>query len=129
MYTPSKTSPNLTSSDGDLPNFLLFNHGSLSDSNHTLVANLTNCVKQALMIDYVTYSPSTSTAISTTNGTSSSHPATATAAKVATPVGAIAGGVVGGLLFLLVILGVFWFRSRKSKQDKNTDSTIGSPFL
>jgi hypothetical protein len=111
-----------------LPNFLLFNHGSLSGGNHTLVANLTICVKQALMIDYFTYSPSTSTATSTTNGTSSSHPVTA--AKKATPIGAIAGGVVGGVVLLLVIVGFFWIRSRKpKKQDGNTDSTIGLPFL
>jgi hypothetical protein len=121
------TSPKFSASDGDLPNFLLFNHGSLSDGNHTLVANLTICVKQASMIDYVTYSPSTSTATSTTNGTSSSHPATA--AKKAMPVGAIAGGVVGDVVLLLVIIGFSWIRSRKSKkQDGNTDSTIGSPF-
>ena len=116
---------------GDLPNFLLFNSGSLPSGNHTLVANLTSCVRQAWMIDYVTYSPSMSTATnatSTTNGTSSSHSVTA-ATKKATPVGAIAGGVVGGVVLLLVIVAFFWFRSRKSKQDKNTAFTIGSPFL
>lgn len=123
-YTASPTSPDFVSSGGDLPNFLLFNRGSLSDGNHTLVGNLTSCVKQALMIDYVTYSPSTSTATSTTNGTSSSHPATT--AKKATPVGAIAGGVVGGVVILLVIVGLFCIRSRKYKQDQNTDSAIGT---
>lgn len=121
-YTAS-ASPALQ--NGDLPNFLLFNSGTLSSGNHTLVANLTSCVKQAWMIDYVTYSPSASTTTSTTNATSTSSSHPATAAKKATPIGAIAGGVVGGVVLLLVIVGFSWFRSRKSKkQDQNTDSTI-----
>ena len=39
-------------------NYILFSLNPLAAGDHTLVINITQCVNQTFMLDYITYTPS-----------------------------------------------------------------------
>ncbi|KAF9477930.1 hypothetical protein BDN70DRAFT_861062 [Pholiota conissans] len=52
------TEDDLVSNQGDLPNFLFITYSNLLPQDHTLTINITRCINQAFMLDYITYTPS-----------------------------------------------------------------------
>ncbi|KAJ7598056.1 hypothetical protein C8J56DRAFT_1021981 [Mycena floridula] len=114
------------------PNVKLFTSGDLDPGDHTVVANLSRCVNQTLIIDYVQYTPGFSTLAtmpilvdghrsspSVVGSTAAGKPTgladsgSTSSKKVST--GAIVGGVVGGLV-ALVILGLLFFLWRRRQR-------------
>lgn len=110
-------------------NFKLFETGDLKAGNHTVTLNLTACINQTLIIDYILYAPSFFTLATMPNLTSASTSSPATTTSTGSsgnissphrpPVGAIAGGVVAGLaaLALLSLLLFFW-RGKRGQKSK-----------
>lgn len=124
-YFVTTSSPNYQDNLDDQHNFLLYSNTSLTAGDHTLVVNVTKCVGQTFIFDYLTYQPSFSTLATmpnltlpaSTNGTS--HTTTST------PVGAIVGGILGGLALLFLLIGAFlWFRKRKAQDDQGESNQI-----
>jgi hypothetical protein len=125
-YTVTTSSSMYQDGTNDQHNFLLYSNTSLTAGDHTLVVNLTKCVNQTFIFDYLTYQPSFSTLATmpnltlpaSTNGTS--HTTT-----TSTPIGAIVGGVLGGLALLFLLIGAFlWFRKRKAQDDQGESNQI-----
>ncbi|EDR05984.1 uncharacterized protein LACBIDRAFT_294728 [Laccaria bicolor S238N-H82] len=124
-YSVTTSSSNHQNNLNDQHNFLLYSNTSLTAGDHTLVVNVTKCVTQTFIFDYLTYQPSFSTLATmpnltlpaSTNGTS--HTTTST------PVGAIVGGVIGGLALLFLLIGGFlWFRKKKAQDDQEESNQI-----
>lgn len=125
-YTVTTSSSMYQDSTTDEHNFLLYSNTTLTAGDHTLVVNVTKCVNQTFIFDYLTYQPSFSTLATmpnltlpaATNGTS--HTST-----TSTPVGAIVGGILGGLALLFLLIGAFlWFRKRKAQDDQGETNQI-----
>ncbi|KAJ7577531.1 hypothetical protein C8J56DRAFT_971004 [Mycena floridula] len=111
----------------DQPNLKLFNTGDLPAGNHTIIANLTRCDNQTLVIDYIQYNPSFSSLatmpnLTDTTSTSGSPPGASQTPLVTkkSSVGAIAGGVVGGIALLAIVtLLLLWWRRWKTKPESH----------
>lgn len=125
-YTVTTSSSMYQDSTTDEHNFLLYSNTSLTAGDHTLVVNVTKCVNQTFIFDYLTYQPSFSTLATmpnltlpaATNGTSHTS-------ATSTPVGAIVGGILGGLALLFLLIGAFlWFRKRKTQDDQGESNQI-----
>ena len=154
-YSVNRSTPNFINGVRDAANFVFFASDNLAAGDHTLVINITECVNQAFVFDFITYAPSfltpsvmpnltisttssapSQTSSSTYSGTSSgsSLPSGSLVAqgtsgnKKHTPTGAIVGGVLGGL-FLLALIAVFllWRRRRNSdgRKVKNAEYNHG----
>ncbi|KAJ7580106.1 hypothetical protein C8J56DRAFT_896715 [Mycena floridula] len=98
------------------PHFPLFSTGNLDPGQHTVTVELSKCVNQTLVFDYILYTPSFSTLASmpsmTPRITSTKKPA----------VSVIIGSVIGGL----VLLGLFclFFIWRKRIQKRRARDTL-----
>jgi len=137
-YLVTTRSPQYIANDGEASNFILFSSQTLAAGDHTLVINITQCVNQTFILDYITYTPSFSTLALMPNLTGTSLPTTTFNSAVPsgspssiltngsqvsqsnigtkkTPIGAIVGGVIGGVLIVLLmgfLLG--YLRGRRS---------------
>ena len=104
-------------------NYILFSSDTLAAGNHILVINITQCINQTFILDYITYTPSFSTLASMPNLTNlptttfKSHSSSATSSgspffitngsqvsqsnieRKKIPISAIVGGILGGSLF------------------------------
>ncbi|KAJ7577552.1 hypothetical protein C8J56DRAFT_899171 [Mycena floridula] len=128
--TFNSSAPHHLDSDApDQPNLKLFSTGDLPPGNHTIVANLTRCDTQTLIIDYIEYSPSFSSLATMPNLTKSTGSATGPSniPTVITPnpkkssAGAIAGGVIGSLTLLVIAALLFlWWRRRNTTTSQST---------
>lgn len=110
-------------------NFKLAETGPLPAGNHTLSLTLNACNNQALVIDYILYTPAFDTlsampnltqslpASSTESITSPSPTGAPAPPSSTTPAGAIAGGVVGGIIILILLcaLGIWCLRSKRQR--------------
>ncbi|KAF8155938.1 hypothetical protein B0H34DRAFT_659542 [Crassisporium funariophilum] len=146
-YVVTAATPQHLNNDGQASNFLLFSYDSLPSGDHTLVINVTNCVSQTFMLDYITYSPSFSSLAAMPNLTatvtppsssslpnpstspSSTAPSTSQVSQneisKKAPVGVIVGGVVGGLV-LLALLAFLLIWIRKRRRAKSAQETVQS---
>lgn len=120
-----------TNGTGDVydSNFKLLDTGSLPSGDHTLTLTLTACFNQALIVDYITYTPNFATLAKMPNVTKPSDSSQTTAPPMptnatpgptlspsTTPIGAIVGGSVGGLsLFIITCVFLFWWIRRRRK--------------
>jgi hypothetical protein len=59
--------PNSWKNDGEASNYILFSSDTLAAGDHILVINITQCVNQTFILDYITYTPSFSTLASMPN--------------------------------------------------------------
>jgi hypothetical protein len=129
---------------GQASNVLLFSNDTVQPGDHTLVINITQCVNQTFMLDYITYLPSfttlatmpnlTATTTSAANASTSTQPTESQATSQinnggdsrGTPIGAIVGGLVGGLAFIAILIFLlFWWRKRGAvKQSDLQDDLI-----
>lgn len=121
---------------GEASNFLLFSDDTIQPGNHTLVINVTQCINQTFMLDYITYIPSFTTLATmpnltgiTTSAANASTSTTATATSQvntsgnhkSSPTGAIVGGVVGGLAAIAILCFLFvWLRKRRGNENDNS---------
>ncbi|EDR08283.1 uncharacterized protein LACBIDRAFT_327392 [Laccaria bicolor S238N-H82] len=123
IYTISKSSPEYLNNDGQQSNFLFYSFDSIPAGNHTLVVNITACVNQTFIFDYLTYTPSFSSLGTMPNLTTQTSSASSTTSSPSTPlpIGGIVGGVLGGLALLFAIAAIILLmrrkRSRKQKND------------
>lgn len=132
VFTNSHTA---SGSGTDQHNYLLIDTGPLTSGNHTLTVNLSAVIEQALIVDYILYTPSFSTLAGMPNLTVVAAPsstslggfASATSSALAdsnsnsrkSPTGAIAGGVIGGVAILSFFLALFfWLRKRRARLNK-----------
>jgi hypothetical protein len=132
-YSVTTRSPQFVENDGEASNYILFSSDTLTAGDHILVINITQCVNQTFILDYITYTPSFSTLASMPNLTllpsssaiPSESPSSLTnrsqveAKKV--PIGAIVGGVLGGILFFVLIGFLLGYLRRRRSMD------MGSP--
>jgi len=113
-YSVTTRSPQFVANDGEASNYILFSSDTLAAGDHTLVINITQCVNQTFILDYITYTPSFSTLASMPNLTllpsSSAIPSESPSALIngsqvetKVPIGASVGGVLGGILFFILI--------------------------
>ena len=132
-YSVTTRSPQFVANDGEAANFIFFSSDTLAAGDHILVINITQCVNQTFILDYITYTPSFSTLASmpdltllpTTTGSSSTilsgSPSSLTnGSQVETkkvPVGAIVGGVLGGILFFVLIGFLLRYLRRRRSSD------------
>lgn len=136
-YSVTTRSPQFMDDYGEASNYILFSSETLAAGDHTLVINITQCINQTFILDYITYAPSFSTLASmpnltnspTTTASSSSAPSVlANGSQVShsntetkkVPIGAIVGGVGGGILiFLLVGFLMRYLRRRRASDMEN----------
>ena len=125
-YSVTTSSSMHQDNTNDQPNFLLYTNTSLTAGDHTLVVNVTKCVNQTFIFDYLTYQPSFSTLATMPNLTlPASTNGTPHTTTTSTPVGAIVGGILGGLALLFLLIGAFlWFRKRKAQDDQGESNQI-----
>ena len=133
-YLVTTRSPQYVANDGEASNFILFSSQTLAAGDHTLVINITQCVNQTFILDYITYTPSFSTLALMPNLTGTSLPTTTFSAVPSgspssvlngsqvsqsnietkkTPIGAIVGGVIGGVLVVLLMGFLLGYRRRR----------------
>ena len=122
---------------GEASNYILFSSDTLAAGNHILVINITQCINQTFILDYITYTPSFLTLASMPNltlsptttfkpsspsATSSGSPFSVTNGSQVNssntetkkiPVGAIVGGVLGGILVVFLIGFVLGYLRRR----------------
>ncbi|TFK33628.1 hypothetical protein BDQ12DRAFT_637276 [Crucibulum laeve] len=113
-YSVLSNSPQYQNEVGQEQNYLLFSYDSLELRDHTLVINITTCVNQSFILDYITYKPSFDTLAVMPNISMASSPIPASSEKA--PLGAIIGGAVGGSMLLLFAIFLFLWARRKSKK-------------
>ncbi|KIM46780.1 hypothetical protein M413DRAFT_422146 [Hebeloma cylindrosporum] len=136
-YSVTTRSPQFMEDYGEASNYILFSSETLAAGDHTLVINITQCINQTFILDYITYAPSFSALASmpnltnspTTTASSSSAPSVlANGSQVShsntetkkVPIGAIVGGVGGGILiFLLVGFLMRYLRRRRASDMEN----------
>ncbi|KAJ7583010.1 hypothetical protein C8J56DRAFT_239096 [Mycena floridula] len=125
----------------DQPNLKLFTTGDLAAGRHTVIANLSRCDRQSLVIDYIQYSPAFSSLATMPDltipqgsasaaGPSNTSSDTPSPSTKKTSAGAIAGGVVGGLalLAILALLFLWWYRRRNDESPEAPGITV-EPFV
>jgi hypothetical protein len=121
IYTISKSSPEYLNDDGQQSNFLFYSFDSIPAGNHTLVVNITACVNQTFIFDYLTYTPSFSSLATMPNLTTQTSSSSSTTSSPSThlPIGGIVGGVLGGLALLFsVVATILVLRRNRSKKRK-----------
>ena len=132
-YSVTTRSPQFVANDGEAANFIFFSSATLAAGDHILIINITQCVNQTFILDYITYTPSFSTLASmpnltllpTTTGSSTAIPhgspsSLTDGSQVETkkaPVGAIVGGVLGGILFFVLIGFLLGYLRRRRSID------------
>jgi hypothetical protein len=116
-YLVTTRSPQFVAGDGEASNYILFASDTLAAGDHILVINITQCVNQTFILDYITYTPSFSTLASMPNLTllPTTNGSQAETKKV--PIGAIVGGVLGGILFFLLIGFLLGYLRRRRSID------------
>jgi hypothetical protein len=128
-YSVTTSSPQFMKKFEEESNYILFSSDPLAAGGHTLVINITQCVNQIFILDYITYTPSFSTLASmpnltslpTTTFKSGSSSATSSGSQVnhsniekkKIPISAIVGGVLGGILFFALIGFLLGYLRRK----------------
>ena len=142
-YSVTTSSPQFMQNYGDEFNYILFSSDTIAAGNHTLVINITQCVNQTFILDYITYTPSFSTLASMPNltnlpttafqsgpssTTSSGFPFSVTNGSQVSqsnierkkiPISAIVGGILGGSLFFLLIGFLLGYLRRNRAHDAN----------
>jgi len=129
-YLVTTSSPQFTKKFEEESNYILFSSDSFAAGDHTLVINITQCINQTFILDYITYTPSFLTLASmpnltnlpTTTINSGSSSATSSGSQVnhsnigrkKIPISAIVGGVLGGILFF-VLIGFFLGYLRRNR--------------
>ena len=126
---------------GEASNFLLFSDDTIQPGDHTLVINITQCINQTFMFDYITYIPSFSTlatmpnltSITTSTANAISTTGTYTTAVTSqvndsgnhhksSPTGAIVGGIVGGLAAIAILCLLFvWLQKRRGNENDSQE--------
>lgn len=140
IYTISKQSAEYLNNDGQQSNFLFYSFDSIPAGNHTLVVNITACVNQTFIFDYLTYTPSFSSLATmpnlTTTQTSSSssstiHGSSSTIAgsSIPLPYGVIIGGLLGGLVLLFAIATAILLLQRHRSRKRKIDADAGKWLL
>ena len=139
-YVVTTSSPQFTKKFEEETNYILFSSDPLAAGGHTLVINITQCVNQAFILDYITYTPSFSTLASMPNLTSlptstfksGSSSATSSGSQVnhsnieskKIPISAIVGGVLGGILFFVLIGFLLGYLRRKRAHDASCECLL-----
>jgi len=148
-YVVTTSSTQFTKHIKEQTNFILFSSDHLAAVDHTLVINITQCVNQIFILDYITYSPSFLTLASMPNltnlpttttfksgsssATSSGSPFSVTNGppvnqsnieKKNIPISAIVGGVVGGIVFLVLIGSLLGYLRRKRAHDASCECSL-----
>jgi LytS/YehU family sensor histidine kinase len=139
-YLVTTRSPQFMQDYGEAANSVLFSSDTLAAENHILVINITQCVNQTFILDYITYTPSFLTLASMPNltnlptttfnsgassTTSSGSQLSQSNVKTKIPIGAIVGGVLGGILFFVLIgflLG--YLRRNRGGHDANCECSL-----
>ena len=140
-YSVTTHSPQFIAADGEAANFVFFSSDTLAAGNHILVINITQCINQTFILDYITYAPSFSTLASMPNlttfssGSSSatsgspSSPSFSNGSQVETkkvPIGAIVGGALRGILILLLIGFLLGYLRRRRSIDMVRPEPLGT---
>lgn len=153
LYTVNASSPEYVNKVGQILNFPFFHSGVITSGKHTLLVNITHCVNQSFVLDYITYSPSFNTILQVPNYTTVSTTTLPTdpgrtdrdVGPTGTSVGdqdkrsspsvsAIIGVCIGSLLFVAfgcALLYLLWRRSVNVKVRRSRDHdacTLGSQF-
>ncbi|KAF8968104.1 hypothetical protein BDZ97DRAFT_1655524 [Flammula alnicola] len=146
-YAVATNTPEFVSNQGEAANFLLFSYNNLPAGDHTLVINITRCVNQTFILDYITYSPSflnlaampalpvlspssvsiVPTGSSATNTPTATSATTSTTSQVGQP-GTLQtvskkvpiAAIVGGVVGGILLIFAFlclWIRIRRSKKE------------
>jgi len=148
-YFVTTSSPQFMKKFQEESNYILFSSDRLAARDHTLVINITQCVNQTFIFDYITYTPSFSTLASMPNLTnlptttafkSSSSSATSSGSpfsvtngppvnhsnieKKKIPISAIIGGVLGGILFLVLIGFLLGYLRRNRAHDASCECSL-----
>ena len=120
IYTVSKSSPEYLNNDGQQSNFLFYSFDSIPAGDHTLVVNITACVNQTFIFDYLTYTPSFSSLATMPNLTTQTSSASSSSSSKPVPIGGIVGGVLSGLALLFAIAAaILLLRRNRSRKQKN----------
>ena len=129
-YLVTTHSPEFTANYQEASNYILFSSSNpLTAGNHTLVINITQCVNQTFILDYITYTPSFSTLASMPNLTllpiTTAIPASqSNIERKKTPIGEIVGGILGGSLFFLLIGFLLGYLRRNRVHDANCECFV-----
>ncbi|KAF8154193.1 hypothetical protein B0H34DRAFT_80479 [Crassisporium funariophilum] len=127
-YRVETDTPQFISEEGQQPNFLFYSYDFLPEGNHTLVVNVTNCVNQTFIFDYITYTPSFSTLGAMPNLTSTLPDRSGNSSRK-TSVGTIVGGIVGGIVVFLLVAGIFWTWRRRLRRNGDAIYKPLDPFV
>ena len=147
-YFVTTSSPQFTKKFEEESNYILFSLDPLSAGGHTLVINITQCVNQTFILDYITYVPSfltlasmlNLTSLPTTTFKSGSSSATSSGSPFSItngsqinhsnierkkiPISAIVGGVLGGILFFVPIGFLLGYLRRKRAHDASCECSL-----
>ena len=147
-YLATTSSPQFMKKYEEKSNYILFSSSPLAAGDHTLIINITQCVNQTFILDYITYTPSFSTLASMPNltnlaattfksgsssATSSGSPLSVTNGSQVNqsnierkkiPISAIVGGVLGGILFFVLIGFLLSYLRRNRTQDASCECSV-----
>jgi hypothetical protein len=147
-YSVTTSSPQFVKKFKEQSNYILFSSDPLAAGAHTLVINITQCVNQIFILDYITYTPSFSTLTSMPNltnlptttfksgyssATSSGSPHSVTNGSQVNQsnierkkilIGAIVGGVLGGILFFVLIAFLLGYLRRNRAHDASCECSF-----
>ena len=146
-YLATTSSPQFVKKFEQESNYILFSSDPLPAGDHTLVINITQCVNQIFILDYITYIPSFSTLASMPNltnlptttfkSTSSSETSSGSPFSVANesqvnqsnierkiPIIPIVGGVLGGILFFVLIGFLLGYLRKNRARDASCECSL-----
>ena len=147
-YLATTSSPQFMKKFEEESNYILFSSDPLTAGDHTLVINITQCVNQIFILDYITYTPSFSTLalmpnltnLPTTTFKSGSSSATSSGSPSSVangsqvnqpnierkkiPISEIVGGVLGGILFFVLIGFLLGYLRRNRAHDASCECSL-----
>ena len=139
-YLVTESSPQFRKKFEEESNYILFSSDPLAAGDHTLVINITQCINQTFILDYITYIPSFLTLASmpnltnlpTTTFKSGSSSATSSGSPVnqsnigrkKIPINAIVSGLLGGILFFVLVGFLLGYLRRKRAHDASCECSL-----